>query len=433
MMTHWPAEDLATRRYRAATTTGPRQASPGGQLTIAAAGTVLVLVAFTVPLGTLSARASALHAGPGGQAWILSAMSLGAAGGLLASGALGDDRGRRRVFLAGVVLLGVTSLVGALAPNALVLILARVVQGVGGAAILACSLGLVSHAYPPGPGRNRATGLWGAAVGAGVAIGPFLSVGLTALGSWRLPYLATTVVATALAICGRLVLAESRAAEPRPVDVAGTLLLGLGLAGVLAGLVQGRASWTAPLTLALLVAGVALLVGFVMVEHRSTRSMLDLALFQRPDFVGATVAAVAAGAGLLALSNVVPTVVERGLWFSALVAVTVLFAWSGTSALTALGARWIPARVSPRLQLVVGLAGMALGQLAMTGVQPTSSALRLLPGLLVAGAFNGFVNAALGRQAVASVPADRAAMGTAGFSVLGALVVLLARSSRRTR
>ena len=457
-----------------ATSAAEGHTTPGRQLVVAAAGTALVLIAFTVPLGTLPATAAGLHAGPGSQAWVLSAMSLGAAAGLLASGALGDDHGRRRVFLTGVVVLALTSLVGALAPAPWVLIVARVAQGLGGAAILACSLGLVSHAYPPGPGRTRATGVWGAALGAGVAVGPFLSVGLTALGSWRLPCVATAVIAAVLAVCGRTVLTESRAAEPRPVDVAGTLLLGLGLAGVLAGLVQGREDWTAPLTVALLVAAVAPLAGFVVVEHRKAKPMLDLALFKSPDFIGATAAAVAAGAGLLALSNVVPIVVERGLGYSAIAAVTVLFAWSGTSAVTALAARWVAASISPRLQLVAGLVGMTAGQLAMVGVHPHSSALRLLPGLLIAGAFNGVVNASLGRQAVASVPADRAAMGgganntarylgsaigitvvailinrgggadpaatvsgwnvavivTAAFSLLGALVVLLARSRR---
>jgi hypothetical protein len=140
--------------------------------------------------------------------------------------------------------------------------------------------------------------------------------------------------------------------------------------------------------------------------------MLDLALFRRPDFVGAVAAAVAAGAGLLALSNVVPTVIERGLGYSSIAAVTALLSWSGTSALTALAARWLPAAFTPRAQLAAGLVGMAAGQVAMAGVSPGASIARLVPGLLVAGAFNGVVNAALGRQAVASVPADRAAMGS---------------------
>jgi MFS family permease len=172
------------------------------------------------------------------------------------------------------------------------------------------------------------------------------------------------------------------------------------------------------------------------------------------------------------LSSLVPAVLERGLNEGAVLASVVLLAWSATSVVTALGVRWLPERVSPRAQLVIGLVGCAAGQLSLVGLTPDSSIGRLLPGLLVAGAANGVLNAALGRQAVASVPANRAAMGsganntaryvgtgigitivtvlltrsgaapgaagllsgwniavllTVGFSLLGALVVLLAR------
>ena len=445
---------------------------PGGTLAVGAAGTLLVLVAFTTPLTTLVSTAAGLGAGPGAQAWVLSAMNVGAAAGLLSSGAIGDDYGRRRTFIAGTLLLAGSSVLGALAPNALVLILARILQGLGGAAMLACGLGLIGHAFPEGPGRVRATGVWGAALGAGVAVGPILAAGLAAVGGWRLAYGAIALAAAALAVAGRTLLSESRAERSRPVDAAGTLLIGLGLAALMAGLVEGRAGWNQPPVIALLALGLALVVAFVAVERRITHPMLDLALFGRPDFLGATVAALASGAGVLALMSLVPTVLERGLNEGAVLAAVVLLAWSATSVMSALGARRLPSWASPRAQLVAGLVGCAAGQLALVGLTPESSIGRLLPGLLVAGAANGVLNAALGRQAVASVPAERAAMGsganntaryvgsgigitivtvlltrsgaapgaagllsgwnvavflTVGFSLLGALVVLLAR------
>ena len=448
-----------------------RRADPKGTLAVAAAGTLLVLVAFTTPLTTLASTAAGLGAGSGALAWVLSSMSLGAAAGLLSSGAIGDDYGRRKTFLAGTLLLAGSSVLGALAPTAFVLILARVLQGLGGAAVLACGLGLIGHAFPAGPMRTRATGVWGAALGAGVAVGPILAAGLDTVGGWRLPYAVTALAAVALSVAGRALLSESRASRPRPVDVAGALLIGLGLAAFMAGLVEGRAGWERLPVMVLLALGLALVGGFVAVERRIANPMLDLALFRRPDFLGATVAALAAGAGILALSTVVPTLIERGLGGGAVLASVVLLAWSATSVLTALGARWLPEWVTPRAQLVAGLVGCAAGQLALFGLDPYSSVLRLLPGLLVAGAANGILNAALGRQAVASVPAERAAMGsganntaryvgsalgitvvaliinragapdavgvvsgwnmaaliTAGFSLLGALAVLLAR------
>ncbi len=162
-----------------------RRPDPNPTLAVAAAGTLLTLVAFTLPLTTLAGTAADLGAGPGAQAWVLSAMSLGAAAGLLSSGAVGDDHGRRRTFLAGALVLAVSSLLDAFAPDALVLILARIAQGLGGAAVLACSLGLIGNAFPAGAARARATGVWGASLGAGVALGPFLATGLAAIGGWR--------------------------------------------------------------------------------------------------------------------------------------------------------------------------------------------------------------------------------------------------------
>jgi MFS family permease len=114
--------DQAGRSKTATVTT--RRLDPGHTLAVAAAGTLLVLVAFTVPLATPADKAAGLGAGPGAQAWVLSSMSLGSAAGLLSSGAIGDDYGRRRTFLAGAQLLAASSLLGALAPDALVLVTA---------------------------------------------------------------------------------------------------------------------------------------------------------------------------------------------------------------------------------------------------------------------------------------------------------------------
>lgn len=378
-------------------------------LMISSAATALVLIIFTVPLTTLTGTANALSAGSAAQAWILSAMSVGAAAGLLGSGAIGDDYGRRRTFLAGTIVLALASVLGALAPNALVLIIARIVQGLGGAAIIACGLGLIGQTYP-GRGLARATGIWAAALGAGVAVGPILASELDVLGGWTVPYWFSAVAAIALAVAGRLMLTESVSTNPRRIDVAGTTLLGLGMAALLAGFTQSRTGWDQASVYVLLFGGIALLAGFVAVERRIASPMLDLGLFRRPDFVGATVAALASGVGVLSLMSLIPMVIERAMHVDTMTAAIVLLAWSATTAITAIGARWL--LVTPRKLLIGGLIGCAAGQLAVYGLHTDSSILRLLPGMLLAGAANGILNAALGRQAVASVPADRSAMGS---------------------
>ncbi len=258
----------------------------------------------------------------------------------------------------------------------------------------------------------RATGVWGASPGAGVALAPLLAVTLDAAGGWRLSHWATAGAAALLAAGGRILLTESHVAQARRVDAGGALLLGAGLAALLCGLVRGRSGWTHLGTLALMTVGLALVAGFFVAEHRVAHPMPDLGLFRRPDFVAATAAALGAGAGALSLMTYVPILIECGLRGSEIAAAVTLLAWSAVSALTALAARWLPETFTPRAQMVGGLTGVAAGQLALIGLSPGAGLLHLLPGLLVVGAANGVLNAALGREAVVSVPAHRAAMGS---------------------
>jgi len=381
-------------------------------LSVAAIGTVWALVTYTTPIATLASTASGLGSGQAGQAWILSSMSLGLAVGLLPAGAIGDDHGRRWMFVAGSVVLAVTSVVAALAPDTLVLVAARIGQGLGAAAILACSLGLIGHAFPPGPRRVHATGVWGACVGAGIAAGPLLAAALDAGLGWRSPYWLIAALSAVLVLLSRRLLTESKADRQHPVDVPGLLLLGAALAGVLAGMVEGRTGWGRPSVVGLLAGGVVLGAVFVVVELRRRAPMLDLRLFRRPDFAGATIGALASGSGVIAMMSFLPTLIQRGLGHGAFYAALLLLAWSATSVVTALLARRLPARFSPRAQLAWGLVGVAVGQVMLAGIGPDTGALRMLPGLLVAGAASGVLNAALARQSVASAPPGLASIGS---------------------
>lgn len=399
------------------TTASPaRTAVPASQqrevLAFAATGTAVVLVAFTAPLSILPATARGLGAGTGAQTWVLSGMSLGLAAALLVAGSLGDELGRRRVFVLGSALLGGASVLCATAATPLVFVVGRVLEGVGGAAVVACSLGLVGHAFSPGPARARAAGIWGAAVGAGIAAGPLLAAGLDALHSWRDVYWALALASFTVAALARTRLDESRAASPRRLDLLGMALLAGSLVSLLVGLVEGRTGWSRLSVVAVLGAAVVLAVAFVVVERRSAHPMLDLRLFAAPAFFAVTVAALVTGLTVIALMSYLPTVVQRGLGHTGLTAAVLLLLWSATSVVTALAARRLPSRLSGRWQLAGSLVVVAVGEALLTRLGPGTSLAALVPGLLVAGAGSGVLNAALGREAVASVPADRAAMGS---------------------
>lgn len=372
----------------------------------------MVLVAFTAPLATVVSIARDTGAGPAQQAWLLSSISIGLGVGLLPLGALADDRGRRWVFVAGSAVLAPASAACALATTPLVFVLGRIAQGLGGAAIIACSLGLIGHAYPDPARRATATGVWGASVGAGIAAGPLVAGGLDQGPGWRLSQWVLAACALALVVAGRGWLTESRADDPRRPDLVGMVLLGAGLGCVLAGLVEGREGWARPLPVLLLAAGTALTAAFVVVERRGREPMLDLALFRSPDFVAVTVTALATGLGVIALLSFITVVIERGLGGTSFDAALVLLGWSATSVLTALAARRLPARLALRHQLAGGLLVVAAGQLALYGLDAGSPIVRVLPGLVLAGVASGVINAGLGRGAVSSVPPGRGSMGS---------------------
>lgn len=380
-------------------------------LRVAALATLLVLVAFVAPLGTGARTAASLGAGPAEVPWLLSAMSLGLAMALLPTGALADDVGRRKVLALGLVVLAAGSLTCAVAPDPLLFIGGRVLSGLGGGAVLACALGVIAHAFPPGPQRGRATGVWGASVGGGIAVGGLVTAAIDRGESWRGSYLVLAGLAVLLAVAARRLLVESRATAPRRPDAVGALLLGLGLACLLAALVEGRRG-VDPTVWVLLGAASLLLLGFVVQESRTPEPMIDLGLFRSRPFLAATTGALSSGLGATSLSALTPTVVQGGLDESLLTASVLVLLFAGSSVVAALQVNRLPGHWTSRHLLVGGLLGVAAGQLLQVGLSPGSSTLRLVPGTLAVGVCFGVLNATVGREAVASVPPERAAMGS---------------------
>jgi MFS family permease len=380
-------------------------------LLMASLATLLVLVTFVTPLATGVRTSVDLAAGPGAQAWLLSAMSVGLAAALLTAGVLADDLGRRRVFTGGLGVVGVGAVVVAAAPSPAVFITGRLLQGVGGAAVLACALGLIGHAFPPGPARSRAAAVWGASVGAGTGLGGLVTVALDHGQGWRTTYWATAAAALVLAAVARWTLAESGGNADRRVDVAGIVLLAGGISALLAGLVQSRTGWDRLPVVVLLALGVLLLAAFVPAELRQAAPMIDLRLFRIPGFLAATVGAFVTGATVVGLSSYVPTVLQRGLGESLLTATLLVLVWSAVSTATALAVRFLPG-LDGRVLLALALAVCAVGLAGYAVLGADASGARLLPGLVVLGVGYGAANAALGREAVAHVPPARAGMGS---------------------
>lgn len=380
-------------------------------LPVASAATLLVLIDYTTALTTTVDTAAGLHASQSWQTWALSAMGLGLAAALLTAGALADELGGRRTLLVSVVALGLATAAAAAAPSVAAFVGARVLQGVAGAGVLASSLGLIGHAFPDGTARTRATGVWGAMIGAGIAAGPLVAGWLAALGDWRLAYWVEAVAALPLLIAATRV-GESRAAVRRAIDVPGAFTLTVGTTALTASFVVARQDWTGALTLALLGVGIALLATFVAVEWHQEAPMLDLGLFRSRAFVASLIGALVTGVALIAPMSYAPTFMQRALHLSVPASAGILAVWSGASAIVAWHARRLPTRLDAPSRLSAGLVFCAAGLLALSWLPTDATWLDLVPGLLVAGVGSGVGNAALARLAVASVPADRTGMGS---------------------
>jgi MFS family permease len=384
---------------------------PTRTLAIASTGTLLVLATFSAIATTIGDTVAALGAGPAGETWALSGMSLGLAMALLTVGALADDLGRRRILVLSTATLAAAGALGALAPTMGVLVAARVLQGAAGAGVLAAGLGAIGSAFPAGSARTHATGVWAAAVGAGIALGPIAGAALAGPLGWRSNFW-LEAAAAALLVAPAATMAESRTATPRRLDLPGVVLLSAGMASLTAGLVEGRTSWSSTATLALLGAGAALVAAFAAVELRRSSPMLDLGLFGEPRFVASITGALFVGLAVIGLMSYSATVYQRTLHASVIGSAGILATWSATSMVVALAARRLPGALSSQARLAIGLALCAAGEVALTDLAAGGAWTRLVPGLVVAGVGSGIANAALGRLAVESVPHERAAVGS---------------------
>jgi MFS family permease len=375
-----------------------------------AAGTALVLITYVTPMATLPGTAAGLGADAAARAWLLSAMPVGLAAGLLAAGVLGDNVGRRRVYLTGLGVLAVGSLGCAVARDSLVFVAARILEGVGGAAILACGLAILANDFPEGRRRGHATAVWGASVGVGISLGVVVSA-LLGSSRWRESYLAVGAMALILLWPTVSRIRESRAANRRRLDVPGLALFATAMTLIVCALTRGRDGIDV-LTSVLATAAVLALVGFVVVERRTRDPLIDPELLRHRHFRAAAIGSLTVGAGITATASFLPTLVQVGLGAGLWTTAVLVIAWSGTSVATSVLLLRVRRPVKGPVPITILLVVVALGQLFGYGLGAGSSPWRLVPSMVIAGVATGLLNALLGREAVASVGTDRAAMGS---------------------
>lgn len=331
----------------------------------------------------------AFHKGSAAVQWVLTASLLPLAALLVFGGRLGDLVGLRRVFIAGAVLFSAASAIGGLAPDLPLLLAARVAQGVGGALMLPTSIAIVSAAFPA-EARGRALGMMGGAAAIAGALGPTIGGGLTSTLSWRAVLLVNVPLAVATILLAlRHVPAREAApqADRRSIDVAGTALLSIVLAGVVFGCSQSQQwSWGSPGVLLPLAAALGALVLFVVHERRTAAPLMDIALLRHRNYVGASISQFIGGMAEMGLGVIFPLLLILNLGMDPVLAGLALVPATLPMIVVApLAGRWYDSR-GGRAPLVTGFLLLATsGVLLAIGAGDHHVYAAILPGLVVYG------------------------------------------------
>ncbi len=375
-------------------------------------GTFMLLLDVTIINVALPDIQQDLGSSFSGLQWIIDAYALTLAALLLTTGSLADIYGRKRLYLVGLVLFTVASLVCGFAATTLMLQLSRAAQGVGGAIMFSVSLALLAGAFR-GKDRGTAFGIWGAITGLAVALGPLLGGALTSGLSWRWIFFINAPFGVLAVLLTRAKVDESRAPQARRPDWIGFVVFSAALSLLVFGLIESnQRSFGDALVLGALGLAVTLLALFVVVELRGDEPMFDLALFAKPTFSGGAIAAFGLSSTLFAMLLYLTLYLQNVLGFSPFqTGLRLVILSAGILVTSAITGR-LTATVPARLLIGPGLLLVGIGLLLMRGLDADTAWTHLVPGLVAAGIGAGLVNPPLASTAVGVVEPQRAGMAS---------------------
>jgi EmrB/QacA subfamily drug resistance transporter len=301
-----------------------------------------------------------------GLQWVVNAYTVTFAGFLLLGGRAADLLGRRRVFVAGLVLFALASLAGGLADSKTVLIVARLVQGLGGAVVAPASLSIITTTFTEPAERNRALGIWGAMGGAGGAAGVLLGGVLTDALSWRWILFINLPIGLIAAVFAARMLVEGRnPAAKRNFDFTGALTATAGLSLLVLGIVRtDTTGWSNTGTLAFIGAGVVLLLTFLAIEGRfATAPLMPLRLFTSRSLSAGNVIILLVGGSTFAMWFFFSLYLQKVHHYSPLHAGFIFLPMTTCIVIGSTIASRITVRFGPKRLLVLGMLGLGVGLL----------------------------------------------------------------------
>ncbi|MGW4730600.1 MFS transporter [Streptomyces shenzhenensis] len=353
-----------------------------------------------------------LHTSTSGLQWTIDAYTLVLASLLMLAGSTADRIGRKRVFMAGLAVFTIGSLLCSLAPNLESLVAFRMIQAVGGSMLNPVAMSIITNTFTDPRERARAIGAWGAVVGISMAAGPLVGGLLVEAVDWRAIFWINIPIGIAALLLTLRYVPESRAPHPRRPDPVGQVLV-IALFGALTYAIIEAPHAGAGTVLPFAAVALIALLGLLRYEPRRPEPLIDLRFFRSAPFSGATVIAISAFAALggflflstLYLQNVRGLdALHAGLWMLPMAAPTFLCA--------PISGRLVGSR-GPRLPLLIAGVAMTAGSVLFAAFEAETSDLSRLAGYVLFGIGFGFVNAPITNTAVSGMPRAQAGVAAA--------------------
>ncbi len=391
-----------------------RTSAPALALLLLSMAQFLIALDYSVVYVALPSIGEDLQMSPSGLHWVVSAYAVLFAGFLLLGGRLGDRYGHRRSFVVAMLIFGVASLAGGLATHPMLLLIARGAQGIGAALLQPAIIALINTTFEAGPARSKALSVWGTIGASGLAAGAILG-GILTTASWRWTMLVNLPIALVCVVAAFSALRpDTPVVGSRRLSIIGAMLATAASLATVTGLtLAGTDGWTDPLTAALLLAGLALILAFVIHERRSAVPLIEPSLRKDRRLRLGSAATALYMASVGAEFFVVTLVLQQHHGLTPLLAGLGFLPLAGCIVVGNMLAGRLIERTGqiPLLALAFAVDAIGLGWLALTAAGD-SYTVDLLPGLVISGIGHGMTYTAMFVTGTSTVP--DAEQGTAG-------------------
>ena len=345
--------------------------------------------------------------------WIVDSYTLVFAGLLLSAGALGDRFGRRPALQIGFVIFGFGSVISAIATSANQLIGTRAIMGIGGALIMPATLSIITNVFPPEE-RGRAIGVWAGVAGLGAALGPLTGGFLVEHFYWGSVFLVNIPIVVVGLIAGFFLIPDSKDPAAPRLDVVGALLSIVGLTALLFAIIEAPSEgWGEPKILGSLVAGVVLLIAFVLWERHSSHPMLDVTFFRNPRFSAASGSITVVFFSMFGSIFLLTQYFQFVLGYTPLQTGIRMLPFALTMMVVAPTSPRVVERIGTKVTVTIGLSLVTIGLVTMSTLRVDSAYVDVAWRLVVMAAGMGLTMAPATDSVMGSLPLAKAGVGSA--------------------